>query len=118
MGTIGTPAACRRIPLTRVACSRNADSIDAMGFVSPSVALRKENDVPTPEFVTQRDVPELIRERLGIKVALSTIHKKFSPRIGEGPAPVGYWSGRPYYKPDEILEWARGRMTPTRNGAA
>jgi hypothetical protein len=71
-----------------------------------------------PEFVTQRDVPDLIRERLGIKVALSTIHKKFSPRIGEGPAPVGFWSGRPYYKPDDILEWARGRMTATRNGAA
>ena len=71
-----------------------------------------------PEFISQRDVPELIRERLGIKVALSTIHKKFSPRVSEGPKPVGYWSGRPYYRPDDVLEWARGRLIPASNGAA
>jgi hypothetical protein len=64
-----------------------------------------------------KDVPALLQERLGIKVAYSTVAKKFSPRGGDGPKPVGYWSGRPYYSPADVLAWANGRMTTTRNGA-
>jgi len=70
-----------------------------------------------PEYVNQRDVPKLIREHLGIQISMSTVHRKFSPRVGEGPAPAGYWSGRPYYRPADVLEWAKGRMTPTRETA-
>jgi len=55
---------------------------------------------------------------MGIKVSYSTIAKKFSPRGGDGPRPIGYWSGRPYYSPAAVLDWANGRMTATRNGAA
>ena len=67
-----------------------------------------------PAYVTQRDIPTLLRERKGIKVALSTIQKKFSPRVGEGPKPAGFWSGRPYYRPDDILAWAESQMRPIR----
>jgi hypothetical protein len=67
-----------------------------------------------PEFVHQRDVPGLLKQHLGIQISLSSVHRKFSPLVGEGPPPAGYWSGRPYYRPADVLQWARDRMTPTR----
>jgi len=71
-----------------------------------------------PQYITMHDVPALLRERMGVRISYSTVTKKFRPRVGDGPKPVGYWSGRPYYDPAAVLDWAAGRFMPTRNGAA
>jgi hypothetical protein len=71
-----------------------------------------------PEYIRMTDIPQLLWERLGIRISYSTVAKWFSPRVGRGPKPAMYWSGRPYYSPDTVLEWARDRMTPTRDSAA
>ena len=74
--------------------------------------------MPEPEYLRMMQVPEFLEQRLGIKMSRSTVEKKFCPSSRVRPVPDCYWGNQPLYKPATILEWARGRMTPTRNGAA
>jgi hypothetical protein len=69
------------------------------------------------QFLHTQDVPAFLREHVGIKISVSTVYKRFMPSSGEGPKPAGYWSGRPVYRPSDVLDWAISRIRPTRKSA-
>ena len=62
------------------------------------------------QFLHTYDVPAFLREKMGIKVSLSVIHKRFMPSKKEGPPVAGRWGGRPLYRPSDVLAWAQSRI--------
>jgi hypothetical protein len=71
--------------------------------------------VSEPEkYLYMQDVPPLLKEQMGIRMSLASVEKKFSPKVGQGPKPAAYWGNRPVYRPADVLEWAKARLTQTR----
>ena len=68
----------------------------------------------TEAYLHVSDIPAFLFEKMGVRVTVSTLHKKFMPSLGTGPKPVGRWGGRPIFRPADILEWARGQIRESR----
>jgi hypothetical protein len=64
------------------------------------------------KYLTRSELAVFLTAR-GYGVSLSTLDKLAMPSRGEGPAPVGTWSGRAYYDPVTALAWARNRFRTT-----
>lgn len=62
------------------------------------------------QYLHTHDVPAFLRERMGIKLSLSSVHKYFMPSLGSGPPVAGRWGGRPLYRPADILAWAAAKI--------
>jgi hypothetical protein len=54
---------------------------------------------------------------MGVRITVSTLHKKFMPSLGQGPKPAGRWGGRPIDRPADVLEWAAKQITESRKPA-
>ncbi len=59
---------------------------------------------PAAQFLTEHGFP----------TSKSLLSKVGSPAVGEGPEVVGYWNGRPSFRPSALLAWARRRMKPSK----
>jgi hypothetical protein len=64
--------------------------------------------VSLSKFLTSKNYP----------ISKSSLQKLGMPSGGGELPRVGYWGGRPAFKPDSVLEWARSRIRPSRGKAA
>ena len=65
-------------------------------------------------FLHVADVPEYLKRMLGVRISVSSIHKKWMPSLGTGPKPAGRWGGKPIYHPADVLQWAKDQIREER----
>ena len=70
------------------------------------------------KYLMLQDLSEFIRERRGIRVALSSLEKMVAPANGSGPPVASRWGRRPLFRPADVLAWADARMQPVRSSEA
>jgi hypothetical protein len=66
------------------------------------------------QFLHVRDIPDFLYEQMGVRITVSTLHKKLMPSLGTGPKPAGRWGGRPIFRPADILQWAQNQISESR----
>ena len=67
------------------------------------------------KLIARDDLPMVIHEATGLKLAPGTLNKLCSPARAEGPPIEGYLGKRPYYSRKKSIEWARQRLRPARH---
>jgi hypothetical protein len=63
------------------------------------------------KFLFFDQLPAFLEEQTGLRLRLGSLHKISSPGIATGPKPAAYWGRRPVFRPTDVLEWARGRLS-------
>jgi hypothetical protein len=63
--------------------------------------------------MTRDQLRKFLNDR-GFPIGESSFDKICMPSRNEGPEVEAYWGRRPLYRPDRGLEWARARLTKTR----
>jgi hypothetical protein len=62
-------------------------------------------------YLSRADLPEFLKAH-GFPISRSTLAKLGMPSRAEGPPAEGSWGQRYLYRPEKVLEWARGRIRP------
>jgi hypothetical protein len=68
----------------------------------------------TEQYLHVADIPAFLYQQMGIRISVSTLHKKLMPSLGTGPKPAGRWGGRPIFRPADILRWAQSQIGESR----
>jgi hypothetical protein len=70
---------------------------------------------PTSKPLMTRSQLRVFLNSEGFPLGASTFNKLCMPSRNEGPEVEAWWGGRPLYSPERGLEWARSRLSRTRN---
>src|SRR5690242_20737379 len=60
------------------------------------------------KYLFAGDIPGFLRERTGLRLSRSTVHKMTS--LATGPKPDGHWGRRPVWTENTVLAWALARV--------
>jgi hypothetical protein len=74
---------------------------------------------PAPdEGLMTREQLRAFLNSAGFPIGEGTFEKICMPSRSEGPPVEAYWGRRPLYRPSRGLEWARSRLSKTREYSA
>jgi hypothetical protein len=81
------------------------------------IGMSENQFPPDGPLLTRRDIPEFIRQEIGIPVTKSTVDK--TRMYKTGPKPAGFYGKTELFTRPEVKEWALKLFTdkPTKLGA-
>jgi hypothetical protein len=62
-------------------------------------------------LLTLSELAGFIKQTTGIPFGPSTMEKLCSPAINDGPKPITYIGKRPLFARDEVIRWAKARLS-------